>query len=167
MADLRQAAGRLRTQLRPSDRPRTAPEENGERLATIPRSEGEELRLNWSEYNGHHFLNIRLWAQGDDGTWWPQKDKGLTVRVRELPDFAEGVAAALARLVNVVHDELVLEVTWETAAAGSTQKASSMKPKPGAGASQPDKRNRHDRLRQDDAAPGDHPRRAGLHRLRF
>ncbi len=97
MADLRQAAGRLRTQLRPSDRPRTAPEENGERLATIPRSEGEELRLNWSEYNGHHFLNIRLWAQGDDGTWWPQKDKGLTVRVRELPDFAEGMAAALDR----------------------------------------------------------------------
>jgi hypothetical protein len=45
MADLRQAAGRLRTQLRPSDRPRTAPEENGERLATIPRSEGEELSL--------------------------------------------------------------------------------------------------------------------------
>ncbi len=97
MADLRQAAGRLRTQLRPSDRPRTAPEENGERLATIPRSEGEELRLNWSEYNGHHFLNIRLWAQGDDGTWWPQKDKGLTVRVRELADFAEGVAAAVDR----------------------------------------------------------------------
>ncbi len=29
MADLQQAAGRLRTQLRPPDRPRTAPEENG------------------------------------------------------------------------------------------------------------------------------------------
>ncbi len=101
MADLRQAAGRLRTQLRPSDRPRTAPEENGERLATIPRSEGEELRLNWSEYNGHHFLNIRLWAQGDDGTWWPQKDKGLTVRVRELPDFQRALPPRCNDALNV------------------------------------------------------------------
>ena len=97
MADLRQAAGQLRTQLHPTDQPRSAPEENGERLATISRSEGEELRLNWSEFNGHHFLNLRIWAQGDDGAWWPQKDKGLTVRIRELADFAEGVAVALDR----------------------------------------------------------------------
>ena len=29
---------------------RKAPVENGERLVTIPRHDGDELRLNWAEY---------------------------------------------------------------------------------------------------------------------
>ncbi len=79
---------------------RKQPEENGERLATIPRKEGDEIRLNWAEYNGHNFLNVRVWAQGEDGNWFPQKEKGLTVRVAELAGFAEGVEAALGRALG-------------------------------------------------------------------
>lgn len=70
------------------------PEENGVRLATIRRSEEEEVRLSWAEYNGRHFLNVRVWTRRSSG-WWPDREKGLTVRVRELPAFAEGLAKAV------------------------------------------------------------------------
>ena len=94
--DLQAQADRLRQKTAPQQHgDRKAPEENGVRLATINRSEDEELRLAWSEYNGRHFLNIRVWNRRDNG-WWPDKTKGMTVRVRELPDFADGIAKALA-----------------------------------------------------------------------
>jgi len=79
---------------------RKAPVENGERLVTIQRHEGDELRLNWAEYNGHNFLNIRVWTQSDDGQLFPHRDKGLTVRIAELADFAEGVEQALKRALD-------------------------------------------------------------------
>ncbi len=87
-------AAALRAARQPGDK---SPEENGERLATIPRKEGDEIRLNWAEYNGHNFLNVRVWAQGEDGAWYPKKEKGLTVRVAELAGFAVGVEAALEK----------------------------------------------------------------------
>jgi len=90
-------ASALRERQRPE---RKAPVENGERLVTIPRHDGDVLRLNWAEYNGHHFLNIRVWTQGDDGQLFPHRDKGLTVRLAELADFAEGVEAALTRALD-------------------------------------------------------------------
>lgn len=87
--------------LRERQRPeRKAPVENGERLVAIPRNDGDELRLNWAEYNGHHFLNVRVWTQGDDGQFYPHRDKGLTVRIAELPSFAEGVEMALKRALD-------------------------------------------------------------------
>jgi hypothetical protein len=93
--DLRDTASRLREKMQPERAKSVPPEENGVRLATIARGEDEELRLSWAEYNGRPFLNIRVWKKAEDGTWWPEKGKGLTVRVRELPDFAEGMAKAM------------------------------------------------------------------------
>ena len=69
--------------------------ENGDRLATIKRPDGDELRLHWSEYEGHRFLNIQIWSGG-----YPQKDKRVTVGVSQLPDFAAGVEAALDRAIE-------------------------------------------------------------------
>jgi len=73
----------------------SGPVENGERLATIPRRDGDELRLSWAEYNGHNFLNVRVWHKDDNGRSFPYRDKGLTVRLAELDDFAEGIQKAL------------------------------------------------------------------------
>ena len=47
----------------------------------MPRSDGSEVRVNWSEYEGRPFLNIRLWAPCSDGTMRPARDKGLTIRL--------------------------------------------------------------------------------------
>jgi hypothetical protein len=85
---------------KPGD-PRTAPVDTGERLATLERSDSEQVRVSWAEYEGKPFLSIRLWTRGADGQWWPDKTKGITVRVRELATFAEGVAAALEKLEDM------------------------------------------------------------------
>lgn len=93
MHDLRARADNLRQSLAPRGGAQ-APEDRGKRLATVPRSDNEELRVSWDSYEGRPFLSIRLWRRGEGG-WWPAKDKGITVRLRELADLAEGVAAAL------------------------------------------------------------------------
>lgn len=72
------------------------PQDTGERerLATFPRDNGE-LRIGWNEYEGHPYLSLRIWTPDDAGTgWWPSK-AGVTVKVRELEDFAQAVARAL------------------------------------------------------------------------
>lgn len=73
---------------------KTAPQENGVRLATMKRGDDEELRVNWSEYNGKNFLSVRVWTRSGEA-WFPVKDKGVTIRLHELGDFAEGVGRAL------------------------------------------------------------------------
>jgi hypothetical protein len=65
------------------------------RLATITRSKDEELRVNWSEYEGKPYLSIRLWTRDDAGGWWPSKTVGCTIRLRELADVAEALAEAM------------------------------------------------------------------------
>jgi Transcriptional Coactivator p15 (PC4) len=75
----------------------TAPEERGERLATIPRGPTEELRVSLDEFNGHPFVSVRLWVLGSDGQHWPTK-KGLSIRIRELAE----VATALMRARDLV-----------------------------------------------------------------
>jgi Transcriptional Coactivator p15 (PC4) len=93
--DLRSRAQSLRGMLPSRRDSRPPPEENGQRLATINRGKGEELRVNWSTYEGKPFLSIRQWNQNDDGQWWPDKARGVTIRIRELSDFAEALSQAL------------------------------------------------------------------------
>lgn len=87
----REAAGLVvpRTERRPP------PADTGKRLATIQRGDDEELRVSWAEYEGRPFLSLRVWKRDRSGSWWPDKARGLTVRVRELAAFVEGVAAAV------------------------------------------------------------------------
>jgi len=93
MKNLNSLAARLRDFQAPLNT-RRAPEENGVRLATIPRRDGDELRVNWSEYKDHNFVNLRVWREGSEG-WFPVKEMGLTIRLAELADFAEGIGKAV------------------------------------------------------------------------
>ena len=94
--DLREGAQGFRARnLEP--RRSTPPEEQGRRLATLKRPKDRaEIRLTWCEYEGHPYLNIRVWAEDHDGQLWPQKERGFSIRLRELPDVAEAIAEALA-----------------------------------------------------------------------
>jgi hypothetical protein len=38
---------------------------------------------------------VRFWKRGDDGHFWPDKHRGFSIRLRELPDFAEAISEAL------------------------------------------------------------------------
>ena len=92
--DLRERARKLREEL-PPRRSATPPTENGRRIGTIERSADEQIRVNWSEFEGKPFVSLRLWKRGDDGRWWPDGKRGMSVRIRELPDLAAAIAEAL------------------------------------------------------------------------
>lgn len=92
MATLAEKAQELRRSL-PPERTGTPPAMKGQLLGTLPHKDGE-VRIVWDEYEGHHFLSIRLWAADDNGQMWPSKN-GFTVRVRDLPSFGEAISRAL------------------------------------------------------------------------
>jgi hypothetical protein len=94
-ADLRQRADHLGGRL-PERRAATPPPEQGRRLATLPRpKEDAEIRITWAEYEGNPFVGVRVWRKGDDGQLWPDKHRGFSIRLRELPDVAAAIAEAL------------------------------------------------------------------------
>lgn len=70
------------------------PQEQGERLATLPRNQNEELRINLAEYNGRPFIGLRIWAKGSDGNFWPVKGKGLSIRVAEIDEVIDALGQA-------------------------------------------------------------------------
>ena len=92
-SDLRTAAGDLRGAVGSTTR-RDPPRETSKRLITLRRDDGD-VRGTWDEYEGRLYLSIRLWTRGTDGNLYHDKAWGITVRVREIPDFADGVAAAV------------------------------------------------------------------------
>lgn len=93
MPTLTESANKLRSTL-PKAGGGKAPEDTGIRLATFPRPEGE-LRFTWNVYEDKPYLRFQFWSKGDDGTFWPVKGAGLSIKVKELPDLAEGVQKAL------------------------------------------------------------------------
>ena len=93
MSDLNQKANELRSAL-PKQTGGKAPEDSGIRLATFPRPEGE-LRFTWNVYEERPYLRLQLWSKGEDGSFWPVKGQGFTIKVKELPDLAEGIQKAL------------------------------------------------------------------------
>lgn len=72
-----------------------APVENGPRLATFNRGQSEEMRVNFSEFNGHYFISLRIWYTTPDGRSLPDRSRGMTVKLRELQEFAQAMQLAL------------------------------------------------------------------------
>lgn len=96
-AELQRAAAASRArQPQRTDAAAGLPDE-GFQVATLQRSETEQVRVRIVTFNGGApFMRLQVWTKGSDGGWWPSKGKGLTVRLRELPDLAEGIIKAMA-----------------------------------------------------------------------
>jgi hypothetical protein len=75
-----------------------APQEQGERVATFPRGDGVEFRLNLAEYQGRPYLSLRVWERDQAGAWWPVKGKGCSVRIGECEQLAEALARVMGRI---------------------------------------------------------------------
>jgi hypothetical protein len=75
--------------------PPKGPRDNGKRLMVIQRGDNEQLRLVWSAYDGHPYLNISLWRLDNLGAFRPVGEKTMSVRMSELADFADGVQQAI------------------------------------------------------------------------
>ena len=92
MNALTEKANNLRSQL-PKSGPGTPPQMKGTLLGTLSHKDGQ-IRLSWDEYEGRHFLSVRLWTTDDGQAYWPSK-VGFTVKLKDIPALGDAIGAAI------------------------------------------------------------------------
>ena len=63
-------------------------------LATIERSDTEQLQISVSEYKGRSYLNMRIYYTTDDGATWLPTKKGVTFTPDQLDMLSDAIEAA-------------------------------------------------------------------------
>ena len=63
-------------------------------LATIERSDTEQLQISVSEYKGKSYLNMRIYYTTDEGATWLPTKKGVTFSPDQLDLLSEAIEAA-------------------------------------------------------------------------
>ena len=63
-------------------------------LATIERSETEQLQISVSEYKGRSYLNMRIFYTTDDGATWLPTKKGVIFSPDQLDLLEEAIQEA-------------------------------------------------------------------------
>ena len=60
-------------------------------LATIERTDTEQLQISISEYKGKSYLNMRIFYTTDDGATWLPTKKGVTFTPEQLDLLEEAI----------------------------------------------------------------------------
>ena len=63
-------------------------------LATIERSDTEQLQISVSEYKGRSYLNMRIFYTTDEGSTWLPTKKGVTFSPDQLDLLEEAIQNA-------------------------------------------------------------------------
>ncbi|MBS6602318.1 MAG: transcriptional coactivator p15/PC4 family protein [Brachyspira sp.] len=63
-------------------------------LATIDRSDTEQLQISVSEYKGRSYLNMRIFYTTDDGATWLPTKKGVTFAPDQLDLLMDAIEEA-------------------------------------------------------------------------
>lgn len=63
-------------------------------LATIERSDTEQLQISISEYKGKSYLNMRIFYTTDDGATWLPTKKGVTFTPEQIDILTEAIESA-------------------------------------------------------------------------
>ena len=63
-------------------------------LATIERSDTEQLQISVSEYKGRSYLNMRIFYTTDGGSSWLPTKKGVTFSPDQLDLLEEAIGEA-------------------------------------------------------------------------
>lgn len=63
-------------------------------LATIDRTDTEQLQISISEYKGKSYLNMRIFYTTDDGATWLPTKKGVTFTPDQIDILTEAIEAA-------------------------------------------------------------------------
>jgi hypothetical protein len=63
-------------------------------LATIERSDTEQLQISVSEYRGKSYLNMRIFYTTDEGATWLPTKKGVTFSPDQLDLLTEAIEEA-------------------------------------------------------------------------
>ncbi len=63
-------------------------------LATIDRTDTEQLQISISEYKGKSYLNMRIFYTTDDGATWLPTKKGVTFTPDQIDILTEAIETA-------------------------------------------------------------------------
>lgn len=63
-------------------------------LATIQRSDTEQLQISISEYKGRSYFNLRIFYTTDDGATWLPTKKGVTFAPEQLDILSDAIEEA-------------------------------------------------------------------------
>ena len=63
-------------------------------LATIERSDTEQLQISVSEYKGRSYMNMRIFYTTDEGATWLPTKKGVTFAPDQLDLLEEAIQEA-------------------------------------------------------------------------
>ena len=63
-------------------------------LATIDRTETEQLQISVSEYRGKSYFNLRIFYTTDEGATWLPTKKGVTFAPEQLDVLEEAIQEA-------------------------------------------------------------------------
>lgn len=63
-------------------------------LATIERSDTEQLQISISEYKGKSYLNMRIFYTTDEGATWLPTKKGVTFTPDQIDILTEAIESA-------------------------------------------------------------------------
>jgi hypothetical protein len=69
-------------------------------LATIDRSDTEQLQISVSEYKGKSYLNMRIYYTTDEGATWLPTKKGVTFSPEQLDLLTEAIEAAIQEFMS-------------------------------------------------------------------
>ena len=74
-------------------------------LATIDRTDTEQLQISVSEYKGKSYLNMRIYYTTDDGATWLKKKKGVTFTPDQLDILTEAIEEAKQEFMSAEVEE--------------------------------------------------------------
>ncbi len=63
-------------------------------LATIDRTDTEQLQISVSEYRGKSYFNLRIFYTTDEGATWLPTKKGVTFAPEQLDTLEEAIQEA-------------------------------------------------------------------------
>jgi transcriptional coactivator p15 (PC4) len=63
-------------------------------IAIIPKNNIDEIRVMWSEFKGHRYLDIRVYTEVDGQTDKMPTKKGVTLRSDLIPDLIKALESA-------------------------------------------------------------------------
>ena len=67
---------------------------NGKILATIERTDTEQLQISISEYKGKSYLNMRIFYTTDEGNTWLPTKKGVTFSPEQIDILTDAIEEA-------------------------------------------------------------------------
>ena len=76
----------------------------GKLLASIQRTDTEQLQISISEYRGKSYFNLRIFYTTDDGATWLPTKKGVTCSPENLEILRDAIDEAMKEFTTEVEE---------------------------------------------------------------